>query len=190
MQVDELAAHVLAGPARLRGSRVVCIDGRAGAGKTSLAARLAAACAPTVQVTTIAMDDLYEGWSGLPTVADVVADQLLEPWAAGGPARLATWSWRARRRDEPVEVPLTGLVLLEGVGSWAQRYDDVVSTLVWVECDERTRRARARSRDGDLFDVYWDRWAADEVLVHERERTRVHAGVVVDTSDQPAVPLP
>jgi hypothetical protein len=80
VQLDAVAAAVLDAPARLRGSRLVCIDGRAGAGKTVLAADLADACSAVGPVTTIHMDDLYDGWSGCRRQLTVVIDQLLEPW--------------------------------------------------------------------------------------------------------------
>ena len=189
MQVDSLVQHLLDSPAGLNGSRLVCIDGRAGAGKTSLAAELEAALTAG-DVTTVHMDDLYEGWSGLPTVAEQVVAQLVVPWAAGRPALLDAWDWHRSTRRGPVPVPLTPVVLLEGVGSWSRRLRGVVSTLVWLECDEQTRRRRARARDGEVFEVRWDNWAADEDVVHAREQTRLHADVVIDTGAQRAVPAP
>ena len=208
MQLDALATTVLARPARLRGARLICIDGRAGAGKTSLANRLAAELAgsPTAgtasasqvsaqrsatgPVTTVHMDDLYEGWAGLNTVAEVVVSELIAPWLAGEPAALAAWDWRTDRRLDPVPVELTATVVLEGVGSWSHRYADAVSTLVWLECDDETRRRRALERDGSVFAEHWDSWAVDEARVHGREQTRTHADVVIDTSPQRAVSLP
>jgi uridine kinase len=202
VQLDALAATVLAGPVRLRGARLVCIDGRAGAGKTSLANELVAVLAGSsataanhsstnsATVTLIHMDDVYEGWAGLATAADVVASQLISPWGAGEPAALAAWDWRAYRRLDAVPVELSAIVVLEGVGSWSRRYADVVSTLVWLECDEETRRRRALERDGSAFAAHWDSWAADEARVHARERTRAYADVVIDTSPQRAGSLP
>ena len=208
MRLDALATSVLARPARLRGARLICIDGRAGAGKTSLANRLAAELAgsPTAgtasasqvsaqrsatgPVTTVHMDDLYEGWAGLNTVAEVVVSELIAPWLAGEPAALAAWDWRTDRRLDPVPVELTATVVLEGVGSWSHRYADAVSTLVWLECDDETRRRRALERDGSVFAEHWDSWAVDEARVHAREQTRTHADVVIDTSPQRAVSLP
>jgi uridine kinase len=181
VRLDALAEHVSGCPARLRGSRVVCIDGRAGAGKTSLAAELGAFLEPVGPVSIVHLDDLYEGWSGLPGVVHHVVDQLVDPWAAGEPASLAAWDWHRDVRRDPVPLELTPVVLLEGVGSWSRRIEDAVSTLVWVECDEPTRRRRARSRDGGVLDLRWESWAADELLVHEREQTPIRADVVIDT---------
>ena len=54
-----LAEQVRAAPAKLGRTRLVCIDGPAGAGKTTFAARLADALVPDAVV--LHMDDLYDG---------------------------------------------------------------------------------------------------------------------------------
>ncbi|MGI8613021.1 MAG: 4-amino-4-deoxy-L-arabinose transferase [Nocardioidaceae bacterium] len=183
MLLPELVAQVLSSPSRLPGSRLVCLDGRAGAGKTSLADELAAGCtlACPGQVSVLHLDDLYAGWSGLPDVADLVATSLVAPWRRGLPGYVATWDWHRGVRREPVPQVPTSVILLEGVGSYARRYADAISSLIWVESPEPVRRARALARDGRVFAAHWDRWAADEEFVHAREGTRSAADVVVDT---------
>lgn len=59
--IHELADRVRAAPARAGGTRVVAVDGPAGSGKSTFAARLSAALgAPVVH-----LDDLIPGWTGL-----------------------------------------------------------------------------------------------------------------------------
>lgn len=185
MRPGDLVTHVHAAPARLRSSRLVCIDGRAGAGKTDFATEFAAACseATTAPATTLHMDDLYEGWSGLPGVAVIVSSMLMQPWSTGRDAEPARWDWDAGRRNAPTPLPLTPLVILEGVGSYARCYDHLVTTLVWLECPEPVRRSRALARDGALFAPHWQHWAHDEEHVHTREDTRARADVTVHTAD-------
>ncbi|CAN5310202.1 AAA family ATPase [soil metagenome] len=187
MQLADVVTHVLASPARLGSSRLVCIDGRAGAGKTEYAAELAAACAAasSTYAMTLHMDDLYEGWAGLPTASGIVSSMLLEPWSRGLDASPARWNWEEGRRTVATSLPLTPLVILEGVGSYARRYDDLVTTLVWLQCPEPVRRSRALGRDGVVFAPHWDRWARDEERVHAREGTRVRADVTVHTAVSP-----
>ncbi len=187
MRLADVAAHVLASPARLGPSRLVCVDGRAGAGKTEYAAELAAAgqALTSACATTLHMDDLFEGWAGLPTVAGVVSSMLLEPWSRGLDAGLSRWDWEEGRRTAATPLPLTPLVILEGVGSYARRYDALVTTLVWLDCPEPVRRSRALGRDGVLFAPHWDRWARDEERVHAREGTRARADVTVHTGASP-----
>ena len=69
--VSSVVASVLAAPPTLGAGRLVCVDGPAGAGKTTLAAALDRAfrdaLRPSVPATvqTLHMDDVYEGWAGL-----------------------------------------------------------------------------------------------------------------------------
>lgn len=126
------------------------------------------------------LDDLYEGWSGLPTMATRIERELLSPLAAGRPASIRRWDWAAGRLGSELAVPVADALILEGVGSYARAYDEYVSLLVWVEAPDDIRRKQALDRDGGLFEPYWDQWAADEERVHAREGTRDRADLVVE----------
>jgi uridine kinase len=172
----ELADAIAATPSRLGRTRLVCVDGRAGSGKTTLAESIASEYAGSVAV--VHLDDLYEGWSGLPTIGARIRDEILPPLAAGRPARIRRWDWGADRLGSELAIPVTDALVIEGVGSYARSFDAYVSLLVWVDAPDDVRRKRALDRDGDVFAPYWDQWAAHEVAVHARERTRHRADVV------------
>ena len=99
--IGELASRVLDFPAGCGPLRVVLIDGPAGSGKTTLAARLAAALGAQV----LHADDMYEGWDGLPVLRDVLVGRVLEPLAAGQKAGFERWDWVASARAERIAVP-------------------------------------------------------------------------------------
>jgi len=128
----------------------------------------------------VRLDDLYEGWSGLPTIATRIERELLPSLAAGRAGSIRRWDWAAGRLGSELAVPVTDALILEGVGSYARAYDEYVSLLVWVEVPDDIRRKQALDRDGDLFEPYWNQWAADEERVHAREGTRDRADLVVD----------
>jgi len=182
--VDTVAAVCLVtgSPPRLGRTRLVCIDGRAGGGKTEFAGALSSDLARHFdQVGVLQMDDVYEGWNGLATAAERLHRELVEPLAAGQPARLRTWDWHRDRWGGVRVVPPPQVLILDGVGSYSKRYDHCVSVLVWVTAPEDLRRARALARDGDAFATRWDAWAAEEELVHGREGTPGRADLVVRT---------
>jgi uridine kinase len=156
--------------------RLVCVDGPAGSGKTTLAAGIAATVPGSVVVH---MDDLYEGWDGLPTV-DAQLDSLLRPLAAGEAGAYRRWDWHAGAWAEQVTVEPRGLLVLEGVGSGSLRAADVTTLLVWVEAPYDVRMRRGLERDGDAFAPHWEAWAADEAEHFVRHRTRERADLVVD----------
>ncbi len=61
------------------------------------------------------MDDLYDGWDGLPHLTDQLAG-LLRPLARGEAGSYRRYDWHAGRYAETVAVPPGPLLVLEGVG--------------------------------------------------------------------------
>lgn len=169
--------HVMGGPPTLGEGRLVCIDGPAGSGKTTLAAAVAELAPGTVVVHT---DDLLEGWGGLPGLTASL-EALLRPLAAGRPGRWRRWDWLADRWAETHRVAPTGLLVVEGVGSGASSYRELIGCLVWVEAPAGLRLARGLARDGERMRPEWERWMLEEERLHAREATRERADLVVRT---------
>jgi uridine kinase len=170
-------AHVEAQPALLGGTRLVCIDGPAGSGKTTLAGQVAELGAGFV----VHLDDLYPGWTGLPELDPLVL-RLLTPLAHGMTGYYRRWDWDDSEYRETHHVDPTALLVLEGVGSGNRAWRRLVSTLVWVEAPPDVRLSRGLERDGVDVREKWLQWMADEAELFEEEATRAAADLVVDTS--------
>jgi uridine kinase len=155
---DAVLALVTSRPATLGAARLLCIDGRAGSGKSGLAQEVADLAGPTALVHT---DDLCPGWDGLSAVPAILA-ALLADLADGRPGTYPRYDWTVGRTDGPVTVDPAPLVLIEGVGSGARLLRPWRTALVWLELDDATRRERALARDGDAFAPFWDAWASAE----------------------------
>lgn len=175
---DEMAQRLLrmvaSRPATLGPGRLLCLDGPAGSGKTTVAAAIADQASDAVVVHT---DDLLEGWRGLPRLAETVR-ALLAPLAEDRASTWHRWDWHASRWAEEHAVFPGGLLVLEGVGSWSPGIAGWVGALGWIEAPYDERKRRGLERDGDDFAPYWEQWAADEAAVFARDRTREHADVV------------
>jgi len=178
---SESAARVLRAaldrPPTLGAGRLVCIDGLAGSGKTTLARALAAQAPEALVLGT---DEMLEGWRGLPGLGRSV-EALLRPLAAGRPGHWRRWDWYADAWAETRTVEPGPLLVLEGVGSAAAAYDELITLLVWVEADRDVRLARWLARDGEAMRPHWDTWLADEEALHAREDTRARADLVLRT---------
>lgn len=172
MNPDEVVALTSARPPTLGSGRLLCVDGPAGAGKTTFAARLGA---PVVH-----MDDLYAGWDGLASVGPEVLG-VLEPLSRGEPGRYRRYDWEAGAYAEEHVVEPAPLLVLEGVGSGGLAWASLMTTLVWVDAAYDVRRRRGLDRDGAVFAPQWTRWAAQEQDLFARERTRERADVFVMT---------
>ncbi len=180
--VAGLASRVLEAPPRLGPVRLVCIDGPAGAGKSTLAAAVAARLSGrhTMDVEVVHMDDLYEGWSGLGGVWARVEDQVLRPLAEGRTARFHRYDWLAGAFAAWVDVPCPDVLVLEGCGSAPRAVDDRAAVRVFVDAPEDVRLARGLARDGAEQREHWLAWMSAEAAEFAREGTRERADVVVD----------
>jgi uridine kinase len=171
--LDELAATLAKSPARLGSTRLVCIDGPAGSGKTSLAEALRTRLTGAVVVH---MDDVYRGWgTDFDEVHERLRSQLVDPLRARRTAYYQRYDWGRGRFDEWVEVSPPAVLLLEGVGSGAAYLDPVLSLLVWVEVDREERVRRGLERDGAEVLARWLAWMDHEQVEHVRQRTRERA---------------
>jgi uridine kinase len=170
-----LADGVRRAPARLGSTRLVCVDGPAGSGKTTLAAALAARLD---DATVVHMDDVYRGWdTDFDEVHTRLRSQLVEPLRRADAARYQRYDWEAGQFDAWVDVPVAAVLVLEGVGSGAQSLDPWRSLLVWVEVDRPERLRRGLDRDGPQVLPHWLAWMRHEEVEHARQRTRERADV-------------
>nr|WP_246299174.1 4-amino-4-deoxy-L-arabinose transferase [Nocardioides panaciterrulae] len=157
---------------------MLCIDGPAGSGKTTLAAAVAAGRTDT---PVVHMDDLYDGWQGLPRLPGQLA-ALLAPLTRGEPGRYRRYDWHAGSYAETVTVRPAPLLVLEGVGAGARSIARLITLLVWVTAPPELRLRRGLERDGASMAPQWERWMRDEAEHLARERTAARADVVVDGS--------
>lgn len=173
-------------PATLGDARLVCVDGPAGSGKTTLARAVRDAAAELGSVDLVQVDDLLDGWGGLTGAGRTLEDDVLGPLRQGRPGRYRRYDWHTARFAEEVPVAPVDLLVVEGVGSWRTSYASWVTTLVWLEAPRDLRLARWVARDGEALRAHWDPWLTDETALFRREGTRERADLVVDGSGEAA----
>ncbi len=169
----------LRSPATLGSGHLICIDGPAGSGKTTLAKSIAVRMS-TAQV--VHCDEMLEGWRGLPGLADSIS-ALLEPLALEGRGTWRRWDWSADCWAETRSVEPGGLLVLDGVGCWSPQIAHLVTMLVWVEAPSTVRLTRGLARDGEQMHAQWLQWRRDEDRLFSRLNTRSHADLSVSTAD-------
>lgn len=168
-------------PARLGGSRLVCVDGPAGSGKSTLATQLdQLARQRGLSTSLVNLDDLYPGWDGLPLVGELLRTGIVEPMAAGRSGRYRRYDWASEEYAEQRTVSAADLVVVEGVGAGDPSFADHVSALVFVEAPVEVRLRRGVERDGVALRDQWLAWLPGEAAMHARDRTRARADLVVD----------
>lgn len=166
---ESLAA--LAARAAASGTRpVVLIDGRSGAGKTTLAHELA----PLLGAQLVSLDDLYPGWGGLEAGSAAVAQTVLRERDPGW----RRWDWASKRPKEWHPVDPAAPIVIEGCGALSRANRALATFGIWVDMPAVERRRRALAREPD-FAAHWSEWAAQERSFAAREHPRSLADVVI-----------
>jgi uridine kinase len=155
-------------------TRIIAIDGPGGAGKTTLAAWLAAALPATAVIHT----DDFASWDNPINWWPALIEQALEPLAAGAVARYQPTAWSGEERAAIVIEP-GGTVLLEGVSASRSAFRPYLAYSVWVETDRTVRLQRGIDRDGVDSRGQWELWMEAEDAYVARERPAGRADIVV-----------
>ncbi len=158
---------------------VVLIDGRSGAGKTSLSGRVAEGWPIAGGVQLIPLDALYPGWDGLEAGVERAREDILVPHARGMIGTWRRWDWVAEAEAESSAVDPSRGLIVEGCGILTARTAPIADVRVWVEAPPLSRRDRALTRDGDAYRPHWERWAAQEDAHIARDDPRSRADIVV-----------
>jgi uridine kinase len=166
---------------------LVCVDGRGGAGKSTLAAAVAGA-RPDVHL--VHGDDFYgpeerdwRSWTpaqGYERYFDHrrLERDLLRPLRAGEPARYRRYDWASNTLGGWVDVPPRGVVLVEGVyllRAWLRPYWDLA---VYVDAPRELCLRRLYER-GENDEGWIARWAAAEDHYDAVERPAAGADLIV-----------
>ena len=157
---------------------LICIDGPAGAGKTTLAGRLHAA---EPDSAVVHLDHLYDGW-GDPLGEDFaqrLLDQVVEPWLAGSGPHYQRYDWEIGVFAEWVSLPYTRVLIIEGVGAGCAQVRRHASALYFLEVDPLAAWERVVARDGEHVAAHLEQWQRKEAAHFIANRTREAANIVL-----------
>ena len=152
--LDEFAAAAVA---RADGRLVVLIDGRSGAGKTTLASSLARHLAGLLgcHVQLVSLDDCYPGWGGL-AAGSAAVPEMLSPDPG-----YSRYDWAAGCTAEWVPLDAGAPIVIEGSGALTPASAELASLRVWLDAPEAIRRQAVEDREGSTED-WWELWADQE----------------------------
>ncbi|MFE9558078.1 uridine kinase [Streptomyces sp. NPDC006692] len=174
-ELRELAIRVGAltpscGPVRLVG-----VDGHAGSGKSTFAARLADALggAPVLHLDDLATHEEFFAWT------DRFRRQVLDPFERGEAARYDPYDWNLRRFGAPRVLEPAPVVLIEGVGAGRRALRPALALLLWMELDAQSSWIRGRQRDGTGLCAFWDDWTQAEMRHFAEDPSRPFADTLV-----------
>lgn len=155
------------------------VDGRAGSGKTTFAARLAAVV-PRVRVVHV---DDFSGPREQTWDWRRFDQQVAAPLRGGRSARYQRWDWDRDEGAEWWDVEPGAVVVVEGVSALRSEVTVPWSLRIWVDAAREVRLRRALERDGPALMPRWlNEWMPSEEAYIAREEPRGRCDIVLDGS--------
>ncbi len=158
--------------------RLVAVDGRGGAGKSTLVERLRAVVSASAVVHTddIAWNQAFFDWGTL------MVEHVLRPLHRGEAVDFRPPAWVEHGRPGAIRVPSgADVVWIEGTGIIREELAAWIDASVWVQGDLDEQERRLVARDGDSADQrrHVAEWLAEELPLMLREQPWRRATIVV-----------
>lgn len=166
---------------------LAAIDGRGGAGKSTLAAALR----DRLNASVVAIDDFYrvmDDAARLDLSAEAgymqyfdwqrLQSQVLASLRRNEPARYERFDWLTRQLGSTAQVSPLGVVLVEGVGSFRPELRSFYDYSVYVQTplDVCTKRLRARGDSEDWI----ERWNAAQAWYERHHNPTPYVDVIIE----------
>ncbi|GII77062.1 adenylate kinase [Sphaerisporangium rufum] len=163
--------------------RVIAIDGRGGAGKTTLARRLREVVpgSAVVHSDDIAWNHAYFDWG------TVLLENILLPLHRGEAVDFRPEAWIAKDRPGSITIPAgTEYVWVEGTGIIRQELAPWLDASVWIQgdLDEQERLLVARDGDSPEQQEHVANWLLEELPFLLREQPWASATMIIAGSRQ------
>ncbi len=181
LSLTDIIEKIHDGERRNSFTRIIAIDGPAGAGKTTLAARIAGNFAE-IPISIIHMDDLYAGWENAltPSLTRTLEQNIARPASQGKGIEYRKFDWLSNSFGEFIRIAPPSLLILEGVGSGQREIRKYLDQLIWIEIESETGLNRVLQRDGDYLETEMRIWQMREAEHFERDNTRDCATIRID----------
>lgn len=176
------SALLLDRPPRVGRTRLGVVDGPSGSGKTTFAELWARDLRNREVSVALFSGDLLATWSDPFGWFERFDTQVLGPISKGDPGRirLTDWTGTGPLPGGWLDVPVTDVLILEGVSAARSAVHDRPSMTVWVEIPDRAARLeRAVARDGELSRDLLAGWQDAEDAFFRADNTRSRADLVV-----------
>ena len=152
---------------------LLAIDGPAGAGKTTFAAKLEAELSLKGTVRVIHMDDLYNGWeNALSNPLSEILDRISTAHLAGKEFVIKIFNWHTMTFDREEKIAPTDYLIIEGVGAAQQIVRETGAITYWLEIEPEIGLQRVLNRDGAHIEVQMRQWQVDQEEHFARDETR------------------
>lgn len=158
---------------------LVVIDGPAGAGKSTLAARIVEEIGAG---EIIHCDDLYNGWDDAltETFQEHLQQWILDPLSQGQMPRYQKYDWSSRAFSPSVALGRSALIILEGVGCAIEKVTKAADLTIWIDIPYHVGLERVLQRDGEEIRNEMLRWLDRQREYFELNSNRENCDIHID----------
>jgi len=155
---------------------LIAIDGRAGAGKTTLAASFYEELSAAKTVAVIHLDDLYDGWeNALGERLTQTLESIVKSHQSKVAFEIDIFNWQSMSFDSKRVIHPVDILILEGVGAGQKVVRDAGATLYWLDIDAEVGIQRVLNRDGNQIASQMKQWQIAQEIHFLRDKTRENA---------------
>ena len=155
---------------------LIAIDGRAGAGKTTLAASFYEELSADKTVAVNHMDDLYDGWeNALSEHLTQTLESIVKSHQSKVAFEIDIFNWKSMSFDSKRVINPVDILILEGVGAGQKVVRDAAATLYWLDIDAEVGIQRVLNRDGNQIASQMKQWQIAQEIHFLRDKTRENA---------------
>ncbi len=131
---------------------LLAIDGYGGAGKSTFATHLQKEFPGSVIIT---LDDFATSNAGGADRKRFI-EQVLAPLHIGKETKYQKYNWQSQSLGEWVEVEPKGLIILEGVSTLGEDFNQYYDSRVWLDVPHEVASKRGMDRDKTVYQVDHD----------------------------------
>lgn len=178
-QLSNLVGFINASKNYCGANKLICIDGPAGSGKTTLATNLQKLLDNS---HVIHMDEIYEGWQNALNENLVlnINNWIIFPMKNNEPIIYNKFNWHLNLRNDLVIINDYKFIILEGVGSASLGIRDKSALNIWIEGRQEILLKRVLDRDGDQIKEEMQLWQIKEQEYFLKHDTKKHCDIWID----------
>lgn len=178
-QLSNLVQFVKSSEIYCGSNKLICIDGPAGSGKTTLAKNIQKLLNDSY---VIHMDEIYEGWQNSlnENLISNVNNWIILPMKNDDPIIYKKFDWHLNLRSESVVINKYKFIILEGVGAASLGIRDKSALNIWIEGRKEILLKRVLDRDGNQIEEEMQFWQIKEQEYFSKHDTKKHCDIWID----------
>lgn len=181
--ISELVELIQSSSIKCGETKLICIDGPAGSGKTTLANSLSRYLdnCPIVH-----MDEIYEGWEVALSqkTANDLYQWIIEPLLDKQVIEFFKFDWALTKRNEKVVIETHPYLIIEGVGSSIKKVSEHACLKIWIEVEQNIGIQRVLNRDGQQIKAQMLTWQIQEMKYFNENKTKENSNIWIDGSPE------